>query len=266
MVLIFFGLLMILPIHGMILEHLGFPLDIGRNLGVFDYTQIADLLNNHGEALGIIFYQAKWIILFYLLVSVLLTSGVVNHFVNRMENFSFSIFIQKALEYFWKYFRLTVYFLLLQLVLLFFCIFLYKLYLGSFSPFEIEDDSLLISGFWLIAPFYFFIAFSLQLISDISKFKIIESNSKYIAQPVFEAIKLFFKKIGWYILFFVIHALLFLFISKVYLLIKTLFEVEDNLGFWFLIVVGQLYIFLKIGLRLIKYSGLNELNISLEQQ
>jgi len=253
---------MILPVHGMILEHLGYPLDIGRNLGVFDYTQIADLLNNHGEALGIIFYQAKWILFFYLLVSVLLTSGMIHHFSAGETSFSFSKFIRKALVSFWKYLRLTIYFLFLQAALLALALFLYQLFIGGFSPFEIEDESRLVSGFWTIAPVYLFVAFSLQIVSDIAKFNIAMNEEIYIHSSILRAFKTFVKHFFSFLLFYLIHVLIFLLLSKLYLVIKSLFNLESNFGFWVLIIAGQLYIFFKVGLRLVKYAGLNSLKSS----
>ncbi len=258
-VLLFFGLIIMLPVHGMILEHLGYPLDIGRDLGVFDYTQIADLLNNHGEALGIIFYQAKWILFFYVLITVLTTSGLVHHFNDGNKVFSFSKFISKGLNSFWKIFRLTFYFLLMQLLLLGFCLYIYQIIIGSFSPFEIEDDSKLVSGFWMIAPFYLFFAFSLQIVSDIAKYKIVGSNQRLINSSILHAFKTYLNNFGSFLFYFFVHVVVFVLISQMYLLVKSLFVVENTFGFWLLILLGQLYIFLKVGLRLIKYAGLNEL-------
>ncbi len=258
-VLSLFGLLIILPIHGMILEHLGFPLDIGRDLGKFDYTQIADLLNNHGEALGIVFYQAKWIVLFYLLVSVLLTSGVVSYFLSGKNKFVFSEFIKYANQNFRKFLRLTIYFVLIHLLIIGLFLYFYQSYIGSFSPFEIEDDSRLVSGFWILTPIYLFLALLIHVISDVAKFNIVKSGKSFITQAIIDAINFVVKNIFSFLLFYLLHILFFIIVSKLYLLLKSVFTLESGLGFWILIILGQLYIYAKLGLRLVKYAGLNKL-------
>jgi len=259
LVLLFFGLLMTLPIHGMILEHLGYPLDIGRDLGIFDYTQVADLLNNHGEAIGIILYQAKWIFFFFFILSIFLSGGLVTYFFDREKEFRLSLFIQKCINNFWKYLRLNIYFLLFHLAILALSIFIYQLYLGSFSPFEIEDDSKLVRGFYLIAPIYLIIAIFIQAVSDIAKYNILKSSGAFITKPILSSFKTALSNIHHVIIFFAFHLGLYIFLFKTYGLVKDFISIESSFGFWMLIVIGQLFIALRVGMRLAKYAGLYEL-------
>jgi len=250
---------MMLPVHGMILEHLGYPLDIGRDLGKFDYTQVSDLLNNHGEAIGIILYQAKWIFFFFFLITVFLTGGLTAYFFEKEKQFNLASFLQQCINKFGKFLRLNIYFLIFHLLLIGVSIFLYQKYLGSFSPFEIENDTKLVKGVYIIGPIYLFLAITLQAISDVAKYKILGSSSKYITQPIKLAFSTVFRNLHHVMIFLITHFACYYLLIKLYGVCKHIISVDSSFGFWILIILGQLFILMRVGLRLTKFAGWCEL-------
>ena len=130
-----------MPLYNQLTDSLGHSLALGENLGSFDYTLVADFFNNYGLTFATALYQAKWLVLLYLIFTVFITAGIVAYFFANQEKLKLTDFIKESLFFFWRYLRLSVYFIALQLILFALFAFIYQKILGSFSPFEIEDDA-----------------------------------------------------------------------------------------------------------------------------
>lgn len=257
--LLLFALFFAVPINQLLESTLGHSLEMQGKAGVFDYTMIADLINNQKQTVLLLIAQAKWIIILFLLVSIFLRAGTVAYFFFQKEKFSISDYIKDCTQYFWRFLRANIYFLFLQGLIFFVFFFLFQFFSGGLSPFEIENNSNLVNAFYIVVPLYLICVILLIILADLTKFEIIRIDENYIHRAIISAFRLIFKKLFSILLFYGLLFLLFFGFYKLFQLLQHMISPDSGIGIWVLLFLGQLYIFIRVGLGLVRYGGLRVL-------
>lgn len=260
LILLLLALLLALPIDNLLSMVFGRSLDLNRHLGEFDYTVFADLMNNYGNSISMLLFHAKWIILIYLVISVFLSGGLVSHFFRDKNRFRFSDFVKDAGHFFWRFLRLNIYFLFFYAVVFGLCFVLFQTILGGLSPFEIENDTRITPAFYCATGLALLLGILVNSVQSLAKYEIVNQDASFIHVSILQAAKTVFRNLLTFILF---YAILLLLLYIWYLLnkwVQQAFNPQGNIGLYLMLVFGQFFIFLRVALQLIKYSGLNYLH------
>ena len=260
LILLFLALALALPIDNLLSMAFGHSLDLNRHLGEFDYTVFADLMNNHGNGVSMLLYHAKWIILIYLIVAVFLSAGIVPHFLRKKDRFHFSAFVKDAGHYFWRFLRLSIYCLFFYAIVFGLSFVLFQTILGGLSPFEIENDTRITPAFYCATGLALLLGILVNSIQNLAKYEIADQDPQFIHASILHAAKTVFRNLLTFILF---NAVLLILWYLWYLLNKwtqQAFNPDGRVGIYLMLFFGQLFIFLRVALQLIKYSGMNYLH------
>lgn len=255
-----FALFIFLPLKGFFTDQIGQSLMMDQTRHLFDYTFVNDFLNNYGLGLEGILGVSKWIAFLYFLLNVFLV-GAMLEFI-RVDNvkYNHNSFFIGGIKNYWRLFSLSLLFLLLQILLIFVFFKLFSGLLGSLSPFEIDLDTDVISLVQILIPIYLLSSFILFLIADYSKISLIYHPDRNILRHIKYAISFISKH--WLRAFLLYFLLLvsFLIIAAVHHYLQSILQNET--GVWLLIslLMGQLFIIFRIGLKFVNLSALNQLH------
>lgn len=188
------ALLIILPLNTFLNEKIGHSLSVQNILEGFNFTFTADLLNNYGSGISIIYNQSIIALALFFLLSIFLMGGILN-ILKKSKGFSITEFWQGCTKYFWRLLRLTIYFVILQGGLFFLFFNLFKFFSGGLSPFLLESENNWTLTFKILAPIYLFFASLLFLIQDVAKIHLVHSDRFFVIVPFFQSFILVFKKL-----------------------------------------------------------------------
>lgn len=110
------ALLIALPMGSVIETSIGSSLELTKLLADYDHTVVSDLLNVHGEAIGLVFSQIKWVLLLYLLLLAGMRGGMLAVMQEQpavRQRYAFWI---GSLRFYSRFLRLGLLMLLLQML------------------------------------------------------------------------------------------------------------------------------------------------------
>jgi hypothetical protein len=225
----------------------------------FDYETFFELIIHEGEAWHWIFYVAFILAFLYYWVSLFLHGGILTVLKNRgitgeMEsrNIKFApAFFQGAGKYFGRFFRLTIYSLLVWLA---FGV-LYFVLCKILKPLEAggTNEPAIFYLFWVRIAILLFLYFLIRMICDYARIRIVAEDSKAVFGSLFQAIRFvfrnFFKTLILYYLVLITGAAIF----GIYWIIQKMVPTQTLLPILFAFLIGQIFIlsrgWLKIALQ-----------------
>jgi len=251
-----FALLIAYPLKSLLTKYAGNSLTVDKALSKFNYTIVNDFLQNYGLGFDAIKSQSLLVFFLYFCLLVFFNAGII-HVVQRYPgSYKFRDFLAGGAEYFWRFFRLSIYFLLLYLLLAFIG---FKIAtLEGLSPFELENELGLISKgriVLFVLPVLFFI---LSIIHDIIKVMITRSRDNWISRSVFTGLAFFKKHMFKFILLAIFQLLMLLLLMGAYYLFRRNTDSSSSI-FIVLFLIGQLFILFKIGLKIWRLSSVYQL-------
>lgn len=251
-----FAILIAYPLKHLLDRTVGNSLSVERAFSKFDYTLIYDFLQNYGIGIDAVKSQSVLVFALFFLLLVFFNAGIM-HVVQRYPgSYKFREFLAGGVEYFWRFLRLSIYFLLIYSILAFIG---YKVAtIEGVSPFELESELGLISRSKIVLVVLAILFFLLSMIQDIIKVMITKSREPMIFRSVLSGFG-FFKK---YFLQFAFLALLQLVILAIFLGTYYLFRNASDHSFkMFLLVflVGQIFVIGRIALRIWRLSSVYQL-------
>jgi hypothetical protein len=143
----------------------------------FDFTAIMDLMNNYGDLIRPFITVIFWMALVYFFFSVFFTGGILRIVNERDVSPTGKQFFGGCAKYFWRFFRLGIYVLLIQLL----TALILSLGLGFFlaifkdSP---EPKMFYIILSWLVIQFLVFWFWS--IVSDYAKIILVKEDTKKV--------------------------------------------------------------------------------------
>jgi len=216
----------------------------------FDFNFIADVINNHGSELQVLVGQAAVYAFVYLLLNIFLSGGLIESYLHVFERFEFRKFWFNCAKHFWRLFRLALYFIGAQLFVLGTCIFVYtKL---GLSPFELESDGDLIFRTRVIFAVFIVLMAWTDMVNEYAKVKVVSSSEGKFILPILISVKYFcLKHFFPILLLFLLCVLSFLLILGLYSLVNNIFVMTSLSSIILALIIGQIYLFLRIGTRLL---------------
>lgn len=234
-----------------------------ESLERFSYTIIGDLLNEHGESLGFILNNSIGIVIIYLIITIFTSGGIV--YLYYSESRMMGDFWKASGEYFWRFLRLTFYFLIFNGTLFFVFFMLYRYFALDYFPFKLEKESTLSNTFKIVVPIYLIFASFFWMVQDFSKYKIVESKTRLLIKPVLNSFAFVMKNYIPCLLFYLLNLITFLVFYYLYYFFSNKISSSSELGILLFFLFAQLFILLRIALKLINLAGIAYLNRELKQ-
>ena len=246
-----FGLVIALPLHTVLKDSIGRSFEIQKIINGFDNTVFTDFMNAHGELLQPLLSQFQWLAVFYLVLFIFLNGGIIHTLLGRMG------FWEACAKYFWRFFRLSLLFLLLHLLTagIVFGILL-LIVRNGFDLFGSE-----IPIYWSIVTaivVYLFLASIVSALSDYAKIRMVSNDRRSAIQAMLHSFGTVFpnfrKTYGLYLFNLLIIAVLYLF----YWTLNSNITTSNFFLIFFIILVQQLLILLRVGAKVVNLASAME--------
>jgi len=243
---VLFALTSALPFFKYFNAKIGDSLALDMLLERFDFGIISDFLTNYGFGLSILTNQSAMMIVLYLLLSVFLMGGIVKTAQNPYTAYESGEFWAASARYFWRFFRLTFYFLIIHGLLLFGFVTL----LGQVSSGDIRSENTILSYLKIFGVIYLFLMSIVSLIQDYAKIHIVETNPKLISKSILNSLSFVFKNFGRTFFLMLLNAFTLILFYGIFKMMDL--NIYANTGFtvFLLFVVGQLFILSRIALKI----------------
>lgn len=221
-----------------------------QGLKQFDIYFIGDIINNYGPELHMIWGQVLIFVLLYLILNIFLAGGLIENYIHVFERFSMSAFFANCAKHFWCLFRLALYFIVVQIIVVAFLIFIYgKL---GLSPFELDSEMTLISRSRMMLFIFVILFIWIDMVLECAKVILVAQRKRgfvlpYILRTKFFVLRNFFSVAALYIL----CTLTFLFILGLYAVLNDIFNMTSMTSIVIAFLLAQVYLFLRVGSRLL---------------
>ena len=243
-----FALVVAMPLNGLLKLSVGNSLKLNRSIDAFDYTMASDFLNHFGHAFNGILDQSVFVALLFIIVSVFLTGGIIYLLVSQVR-FEFSNFFKGAGKFFWRYLFISILFLFVHGIILF--VFFRIFSSSGLNPLQMNSDAALLGKLMWLFPLYLFFAYLVFMIHDFVKIEIASSDItffKSLLNGIKKVFRNFLKYLGLYLMNLIVAAVL----------IAVFIYLRKSIGmryFWAGLLVSQLFVFIRIGLRVVRYGS-----------
>lgn len=248
------ALIVVLPFRSYFSKAVSQFISPGKLLAGFDYTAYSELMNFRGDEIKAAFFQSFWLIVFYFFISVFVTGAILYVLQDKKKKAKFINFITGGSKYFWRFFRLSTIFLILQALVA----------LIIYIPFSIMAKNALEhaatekSTFFLFLPFlavHLLIAVYMLIISNYSRFILVHEDSKKVFKSIWKSLKFvsskFFGTYGLILLLLIFPGLL----TVIYFKTSGIVDMTSGLLIFLAFLIQQFYIWLKQAFRVWAYSS-----------
>ena len=249
---VFFALFIAFPFNSFLKFSIGNSLAVNESLNRFDYTFISDFLNEYGIGFSQILKQSYFVLALFFLLSIFLMGGIVNTYLQKNATFNYKDFWVACHQNFWKLLRLTIYYFLIHLVLAGFFFGIFSI--GGLSPFDLESDAALISKIKWFGGAYIFVAALFMMFQDYVKVSVVKDGQRWITNASMSGIGFVYNNFLSCFLLFLIQVLFFGLIVFVYTTIRKQFFISSEGTILLALFLGQIFIFGRIGLKLLRLS------------
>lgn len=250
---LFFGFLLLLPFRIPMSKMIGHSL-LGEKLaGRFDMTMLFEFLTHSREALGSIRIFLIIGPILYMLVAILLSGGALSIFLEK-RRYAALVFWQKSVQYFGRFLRLGLYMIPVFAVLI--CVQfvvngIERLFWGA-DPYQYISYW----GSWIKVLLRYIGFYIGVLILEYARIDAIVRDEKRMRRSLINAIRFVFKNFWKTAGFMVLIVVIGILILVIYNLLADLLSAPNAFIILLLFLLQQLYMFIRMGVLLITYSGL----------
>jgi hypothetical protein len=209
-------------------------------LAKVDYHFLFEFLTYHGQALGTIRNVALVLIGLYILVSIFLYGGILHSLVEAQRTSFLQHFFQGGGKFFGRFFRLTVYSLILWFVFVVFMFILSRVVsalTGKGANEQLAFYLLLVE----VAVALFFI-FLITMIQDYARIRIALEDRRYVFRSLFQSIGFVFKRLGGTLGLYYLLVLTGGILTVVYCVLKSVIPFSTLGAILITLLVYQLFI------------------------
>lgn len=251
------ALISLIPLSSFLSQTVGQSLSLNRSLAKFDYLFLSDFYNTYGEGVQIILNQSIVLVILNFLFSIFLMGGLVASIRKRENKFSFNEFWKNCAYYFGRIFRLTVYFLVFQGILL--GILFMLLLANGISPFEVESETELIHHLNVLFTIYLFFATIFFMIQDYAKIHLVYQDKKIIARPIYESFRFVIKNFFHFLFLYLLNVATFFLLCFVYYQLNHLIQPDDMTTITLVFLLGQVFILGRIITKILNLASADHL-------
>ena len=244
---------------GFLGEKLGDTLASNKILDSFDFTVFTDLTNEYWDGLNVILNQSIFGLLLYLLLSVFLVGGILNVFKHQTTTYQLGDFWTGGGKYFWRMFRLMIYFLLIQgLILILFFTLYSSLTAGGLDRFH--NEGTIIRRAFYVLPFYLLVATIFFMVHDYTKIHVVATDKSLLFRPIMQAIRWVFKNFSQTFLLYLLNLLTFGIFFFIY------WKLDGGNAILSIFLIGQFFLLARIGTKLLNLASATALYQNSTQQ
>jgi len=232
-------------------EHSEAPL---KGLLGFDLNFIADVINNYGTGLHLVVGQMMAYASLYLVLNIFLSGGLIEAYVHLFGRFSLSEFLANCAKHFWRLFRLALYFVGAQIVVV--AVLGYIFVQLGLSPFDLESDTVLITRTRVMFVILVLLIGWIDMVNEYAKVRVVTQKEKTLILPLLIRVKFFCLKHFFPILaLFLLCVLSFLLVLGLYSVINDVITMTSTGTIIMAFLIGQVYLIFRIGTRLLFTSA-----------
>ncbi len=260
------GMLVAYPLKSFLASTLNHSLMVGDMVKGFDYTILNDFMNAYGAGISPILNQSLLIIGVFLVGIVFLMGGILYSFnpsvnkellaaVSEKTTSQSNAFWGNCAHFFWRLFRLSVYFLFLHGLVLSAFVFLFLSITKGISPREVADDTIIVNTFKYLCPLYLLVAAFFFMWQDYAKIHLVNHQQKWVLKSMgaslFFVLKNGFKTYGLYLVNILFLGLLVL----VNYWLSNAFTINTGWHIFFSFLLSQIFIVGRFALKLLNLSS-----------
>lgn len=249
------ALLAALPVSGFLGRSVGYSMSLGRSQADFDYTFWGELYQRFEQQINGILDQTILFLALFFLISVFLMGGILDYFKNNEERFQLRNFWNACSDFFWRILRLTIYFLLIQglILALFFAIF--TAMCDGLNPFAMESEEQLMDAAMLLFPIYIIVFTFVSMIQDYAKIHLVREQPNLLFKIFRETFSIVLKNIGKFSFLYSLNILTFLLVFALYWWISERFDGMTMRSVNLLFIIGQIFLLARIAIKLLNLSS-----------
>ncbi len=232
------------PLSSALQSAFGESLSLNTLASGFDYTIIMDFARENKIGISAFLNQSLFLIMLYILFYFFINGGIAKMSIIEPSRIRMADFLQACAEGFWRFSRLGVYVILLYG----FCFWILFLYFSKdgLNPFNFDSEIILINRFWILLVLFAILTFLLSTFRDLAKLNILTHNTSWIYHSNLKAGKQVF--VIRHLALSLLNVLVLIFLGFLYHMMKLTFSDYS----WSAILIGQLFIFYRIGYRIIR--------------
>ncbi len=243
-----FGAVIFYLFYGRFSDFVGNSLIADKLLKKLDYDFVFEFLVYNGQFLHSIISLAIVLILIYFLVSIFLYGGILNRLIHSprskdmgRNNGRFApAFFQGGGKFYGRFFRLTIYSLILWLVVVIFFFGLNRLF-NALSSKGIKEQ-LAFYLFIVEVVMGFFLVYLMKMIIDYTRIKIITEDTRYVFRSLFQTIGFVFSNFGKALCIYYLLVLTGIILIGIYWLLRLVIPDYSLLTILITFIVYQLFI------------------------
>jgi hypothetical protein len=244
-VILLMALIIVLPFHSAVSGQAGNSMALHSLLKQFNYTIYTDFMHSAGKIINPLLYTAVWMGIFYFLVTVFFSGGILSSLSKKDGKFSAANFLAVSGEYFFRFLRLGIY----LLIIIFFIAIAIFLPLGKILSSNYDTTQSEASLFYIsIAGAFVFAIFFLLilLIGDYAKIILFNTDSRKVIRTIGKSVKFVFRHLfGTYCLYLLI--LLVLILSFIiYFVLENVIGMVSGITIFIVFLIQQAFIWLRI--------------------
>jgi hypothetical protein len=247
------AIIITLPFQNVIQNALGTSKSVEKLIDGFNFTVIFGFLNNFGSRLSILFTLIFWLGILFLIFNIFLTGGIISIWKTESKKFDKKAFFTDCSTYFFKFIKLLLLDIILILISLLFFLIVYFIISEITETLYSENTKafLQITGFAI-----FLILFIIDImIYDYAKIIIVKEVTEKSFYAIIESIKFVFKNL--FVTSGIVLFLLIIFFILTYFYLQISHMIPDSTALLLILMfaIQQMYIIIRIGLRIISFAA-----------
>lgn len=250
-----FALITVMPLKWLFEATLGNSMQVDALLKGFNFEVISDFLNTNGGFLSPILNQSLWIIFLFALLYIFLTGGILHALNQYPHSIKATSFWGHSGHYFWRVFRLTLYFLFTQGLVLIILGWIFLTVVRGLSSETFGFDMAFVKGLKIFLPIYLLFAFLISLLQHYAKIHLVDQDSKSVFYSIARASRIVRKNFFNVFFLYLLNLVAFLLILGIYWLIQQCVSSESGSSILILFIIGQFFILARIGMQLINLGS-----------
>lgn len=260
-IIIFWGgslllaLLAALPFRSLLIAEAGQSLIVNDLVKGFDYTFLNDFMQNYGSGFTPILQQSILLLAVQYLLLVFLVGGMVKVlFTQPVQNYR-TVFWSGAGRYFWRYLRLSLFFLLVHVLIVVFFGWLYLQVTHGLSPKALDSEGVITTTFRWLIPLYILVAALPFMWQDYAKVLLVKNDDRFIWPSVGQALRLLVNNFTkTYLLYLLNIGLVILVLGLNYILTGS-WEVSSFTGVLFSFLGSQIFVVVRYLLKVVNQGS-----------
>ncbi len=240
------ALLLAIPFYGLFRSATGNSMLPDSLMAGFDATVIREILHNGGKLFGF-YLQSFWPWFFaFLGFQIFLNGGIFSWISNPRGKFSLAQFTRHGRKYFWRFLKLSLYILILNLIIGLIVYVPYALIIltqTGLTDEQIVRPLVLLIGIHLLLLVFIF------MLADLTKARIFEQDSRAVLKTMFKCLKVAFKHFFTFYILGILLLLTPLIVFAGYYFLRKAVSVDGSLMILLFLVVQQAVVFLRIFIR-----------------